>query len=67
MSRAAIAIQHVLPGCMDIPAQLHITPKMWERVQAHDKNIRPWLVRYLIDHYKINPLYIYGVSPNIML
>ena len=67
MSRTATAITHVLPECTDIPSVLGITPRMWERVQENDKHVRPWLVRYLIDRYKINPLYIYGASERVIL
>lgn len=67
MSRTAEVLAAILPAGTDIPAKLNITDKMWARVQLDDKHVRPWLMRYLINRYRVNPLYIYHHSSEMLL
>lgn len=66
MTRFATLITTILPDS-DIPTKLNITAVMWQRIQMNDKYVRPWLMRYVINRYKVNPLYIYGGSEDMLL
>lgn len=67
MSKSAEVIKHVIPAGQDVCTVLNITPLMWDRLQRDDKYMRPWLMRYLIDRFQVNPLFIYAGDQNITL
>lgn len=66
-SRTAQVLSYIFPEGTDVAAKLNITPLMLTRITTDDKYLRPWLMRYLIDRYKVNPLYIYSGAENILL
>lgn len=67
MSRTAQVLTTIFPEGTDIAAKLNWTPRMVSRIMDDDKHLRPWQMRYLIDRYKVNPLYIYSGAENILL
>jgi hypothetical protein len=67
MSRTAQVLAHLFTPETDVATKLNITPRMLSRIQADDKHVRPWMMRYLIDRWRVNPLYIYGASDKMLL
>lgn len=67
MSRTAQVFASIFPEGTDIAAKLNWTPRMVSRIMYDDKHLRPWQMRYLIDRYKVNPLYIYADGKDILL
>lgn len=67
MSRTAQVLQHLFAPDVDVAVKLNITPRMLSRIQESDRHVRPWLMRYLIDRYSVNPLYIYGVDEDMYI
>lgn len=67
MSRTAQVFAFLFPEGTDIAAKLNWTPRMVARIMDDDKHLRPWQMRWLIDRYKVNPLYIYAGSKDMLL
>jgi hypothetical protein len=67
MSRTSEILNHLFTPETDVATKLNITPRMLQRIKTDDKNVRPWLMRYLVDRYKVNPLYIYRASETMLL
>jgi hypothetical protein len=67
MSRTAQVLQHLFSPETDVATKLNITPRMLSRIQADDRNVRPWMMRYLIDRWRVNPLYIYAGAKDMLL
>lgn len=67
MSRTAQVLTTIFPEGTDIAAKLNWTPRMVRRIMDDDKHLRPWQMRYLIERYKVNPLYIYAGSKDMLL
>lgn len=40
-------------------SDMDITGRMYDRMVSDVKYIKPWMMRLLIDKWKVNPLYIY--------
>jgi len=66
-SRTAQVLPSIFPEGTDVATKLNITPLMLTRITTDDKYLRPWLMRYLIDRYKVNPLYIYADGKDMLL
>ena len=63
----AMVLAEVLPDCADVAGKLNITPLMLERICEDDRHVKPWMMRWMIDKYRVNPLYIYGGGKEMFL
>lgn len=54
-----LVLDHLQLSKDAVCSKMNITGRMYDRMVSDVRYIKPWMMRMLIDKWKVNPLYVY--------
>jgi hypothetical protein len=69
MTRITTVLTTIFATPEDARSALRLTEKQYAHITAPDPDVRIqlWLLRILMDDYRINPLYIFGLQARMYI
>jgi len=67
MGKMSQVIHYLYKNDQEARQALNISRQMLHRIKSDDRHVRPWLMKYLVQRYRINPLFIYDDAENMIL